>query len=348
MKVLTSFKHGLGDAVQFTIVLQHIKKYRPQWCVDVLSPYGKHSCFYGLCDRSLIMYQDNPNRSNYQQSITVRWSESWSRTSAGIPGTKPAIALAHEFHIELDPHLFYYKINVPPREKMLVHKYISQLPENKGIVILHYEGNSSPWQKNLPHNTVRYLAKHFMGLGYVLVILDWDNRSPLPAESDRIFCPEKNNALWDGHDTGNAATIVALIDRAKLFIGIDSGPLHCAGATATPSIGIWTRNHPIHYYDLADNVTHLLPHNARSRIYGRRVELQSYFEDHYRHAYYNDNTLTDQIMATACELLERPRPSFPITDTIVFDEPWKRRIQYIQPKQYWVVGATPDHTRTFP
>src|SRR6516225_911916 len=50
--VLIRFAHGLGDAVQFTAVLRHIQKHRPEWEVDVTSLRGKHSAFHGLCRRS--------------------------------------------------------------------------------------------------------------------------------------------------------------------------------------------------------------------------------------------------------------------------------------------------------
>ncbi len=35
MNVLIEFAHGLGDAVQFSVVLKHLRKYKPDWNIDV-------------------------------------------------------------------------------------------------------------------------------------------------------------------------------------------------------------------------------------------------------------------------------------------------------------------------
>lgn len=65
--------------------------------------------------------------------------------------------------------------------------------------------------------------------------------------------------MWHGKGTGDAESLAALIDASRLLIGVDSGPLHVAGATTTPTIGVWTQHHPVHFFDLADNVLHLVP-----------------------------------------------------------------------------------------
>ena len=47
--MLIKFPHGLGDAVQFTVVLKHLAKAYADWAVDVVSKRGKHTAFRGLC-----------------------------------------------------------------------------------------------------------------------------------------------------------------------------------------------------------------------------------------------------------------------------------------------------------
>ena len=52
---LIKFRHGLGDAVQLTTVLQHLKHYHPDWDVDVAALIGKHSAFHGLCRKVFVL-----------------------------------------------------------------------------------------------------------------------------------------------------------------------------------------------------------------------------------------------------------------------------------------------------
>jgi hypothetical protein len=91
-----------------------------------------------------------------------------------------------------------------------------------------------------------------------------------------------------GTGTGDAEGLAALIELATLMIGVDSGPLHVAGATTTPTLGVWLRHHPLHYFGLADNVTHLVPENHAALLRGDRAAGEAFFRAHYRHQTYRD------------------------------------------------------------
>jgi ubiquinone/menaquinone biosynthesis C-methylase UbiE len=111
------------------------------------------------------------------------------------------------------------------------------------------------------------------------VILDWDRRSPL-IEQEHIHNPGASHELWGGIGTGDAEVLAALIGASALMIGVDSGPLHVAGACSTPTIGVWTRHHPVHYFDLAANVTHLVPEDHAS--YAAGPHALAFFARNYR------------------------------------------------------------------
>jgi ADP-heptose:LPS heptosyltransferase len=149
------------------------------------------------------------------------------------------------------------------------------------VVLIHYQGNTSAEYKNLRHELVREVCSGLLDSGAVPVILDWDRRSPLPDEK-RIFNPRAGMGLWHGYGTGDAEVLAALIEMSRLMIGVDSGPLHVAAATSTPSIGVWTRHHPLHYIAPADNVTHLVPRNHPSLLRGNRRLGEAYFQKHDR------------------------------------------------------------------
>src|SRR6266849_6473300 len=90
--------------------------------------------------------------------------------------------------------------------------------------------------------------------------------------ADRGRCGGPGNMQWAAVDTDH---------QCALMIGVDSGPLHVAGATTTPTIGVWTRHHPIHFFDLANNVLHLVPGDHEK--YAPGPDAIDYFTKYYRH-----------------------------------------------------------------
>ena len=159
-------------------------------------------------------------------------------------------------------------------------------PDTQGkypVTLIHYEGNTSGQDKNLSHELARTVCEVAAAAGTTPVILDWDRRSPLP-DGLRILNPGAEHPLWEGRGTGDAEILAAVIDAARLVIGVDSGPLHVAGATRTPTIAVWTNHHPVHYFDLADNVLHLVPGNHTQLVHG--PQALEFFQSHYRHHVY--------------------------------------------------------------
>ena len=287
-KVLIRFRHGLGDAVQLTIVLKHIKKQRPSWVVDVESLVGKHSCFYGLCNASYRARRDKINTRAYDQVFNVWWHDPDGTIRCDCPATKVTKSLIQEFKLEPDPELYTYEVPITKEANTLAQQYIDKLPQKKGFVTIHYQGNTSSSRKNIPEPIIRNVARSVNAAGYIIIILDWDSRSNLP-NTKTIFRPGKKENIWNGMGTGDASTIAALIQKSCLFIGIDSGPLHVAGATSTKSIGVWLKHHPIHYFDLSNNVKHLLPNSAQKHLRsGQKSKITDYFESNYKYKYYGN------------------------------------------------------------
>lgn len=329
-KVLIKFRHGLGDAVQLTIVLKHIQQQRKNWIVDVESLTGKHSCFHGLCRTSYRTKRDKIN-NNYDKVFEVRWLDPNSTPLFDCPATKVTKSLIEEFSLTPDPKLFNYHIAIQNKNKLLAQNYINSLPNNKGFVAIHYQGNTSRSNKNIPEHIIKNVAQNIIRLNYSVVILDWDARSNL-SNSKTIFRPGKKEPLWDNTGTGDAGTIAAIIEKAALFIGIDSGPLHVAGSTSTSSIGVWIKHHPIHYFDLANNVKHLVPQNANNFIRSNNnTKTKNYFEQTYRHQYYNNlqKTLLNEvhtILKTSKKTIELQKKeclsSPKIVDSIVLQNQW--------------------------
>jgi FkbM family methyltransferase len=293
MHVLIKFRHGLGDAVQLTAVLNHLRHYHPDWRVEVGALVGKHSAFHGLCHRAFAIDREHPNLARYGQVFELAWDECHT-CYADWPATKAERCLLEVFRLRPIAERCRYAIQRGEGTQALARRYLESIcktgPGPSGrfpAVLIHYEGNTSRERKDIPVDVVRRLCDDILEAGAVPVILDWDRRSPLPDDS-RIYNPNVHAELWGGTGTGDAEALAALIELSVLMVGVDSGPLHVAGATTTPTIGVWLGHHPLHFFGLADNVMHLVPQQHAGLLRGDRATGEAFFRNHYRHQTYRD------------------------------------------------------------
>jgi len=287
MKVLLRMKHGLGDNAQFTIVMRHIQYYFPDWEIDIIVGRGKQSYFKQFASRILLRKEDEYNFRNYDRLLDVDWPPA-NVCSPHVPSTKVTRFLQNYLHVEPIADLYKgYEITITSKEQQLADEYVATLP-NKPFAIVHYLAKTLKFAKSLTHNDALFICKQILKQDCTPVVLDWKNESPLP-DQQTIYNPGADNAIWQGESLSSAGTIAALISRAKLYVGVDSGPLHVAGCTRTPTLAIWHGHHPINFYDLCDNVTHLVPESGRGlkAIKGQDKPLcRTYFEKEYNHVYY--------------------------------------------------------------
>lgn len=295
--ILHKFHHGIGDAVMFTAVLKHLKSYRPDWEQDVWALKGKHTAFTAVARDG---FDNEPPRSKYNNFYDHSWDECWD-SWPDSPGTKTALCLRQKFNLSPVWELLKYEMSIGPAAKDRAETYIKTLP-NKPFVLIHYEGNTSQKEKNLPHQVIRDVCDYLLDRGYTPVILDWDRRSPIP-DQRTVFNPDVDNPIWMSHGTGDAETIAALVERAALFIGIDSGPCKVAYCTKTPNLTCWVGHHPYHYVDNAPNVLHLVPDNHRDHLRGDKLAGLEFFARHYRYETYGPGQLTGYIKQQAAKLL---------------------------------------------
>ncbi len=294
--VLLEFRHGLGDAVQLTAVLAHLRHFFPDWNIQVAALQGKQSCFYRLADEVHLLEQIRDRPIPVDERISLDWHEC-ETDHEHWPSTKVARCLLEVFQVAPRPEWMRYTIPRGARETQAARDYLREITgatpaarERFPVVVIHYQGNTSQSRKDLPHDLIAEVCRDAIEQGYVPVVLDWDRRCPF-VDNTRIFNPGVGHPLWEQSRagqarTGDAATLAALIEASALMIGIDSGPLHVAGATTTPTLGVWHQHHPVRFFDLAENVTHLVPENHACRAPGP-LSL-AYFETAYRHHTYQD------------------------------------------------------------
>ena len=104
-KVLIKFRHGLGDCVQLTVVLRHLRVAHPDWEIDIVSSYGKHTVFNGLCRQSFIC---SPAQK-YDLTFDLKWDEC-TETYSNHPSTKAEKCLKEVFKLDVNPELCSYKM----------------------------------------------------------------------------------------------------------------------------------------------------------------------------------------------------------------------------------------------
>ena len=269
---LIRFTHGLGDCVQLTSVLRHLAFARPDWQWDVAVTAGKRSCLRGLSRESLDYHE--LQRPDYSTVLELAWDEP-DRCYQNSASTKVERCLIDVFGLTPQPDLAGYTIRCNAEELAAARIVRESLGP---FALLHYEGNTGASEKNLSHTEAAAICELVRGRGMQPVILDWDRRSQI-VDSGLV-------QHWPG--PADAAAIAALTTEAALAIGIDSGPLHVFAATRTPTLGVWTRRHPLHYMTpAATNVLNLVPrdHERFLRRIGRENGA-AFFQHHYRQLVY--------------------------------------------------------------
>jgi hypothetical protein len=282
------FPHGFGDAVQLTVVLEHLRELHPGWSVDVATKPGTESLFRGLCRRAITWESGRawPDVEGYERVAALRWSEP-DQTYADSPSTKAERCLREQFQITPREDLCRYHIEPTDAHHRRADAYVRSVvgvsnSDRAPIVALHYQGNSARTRKNIDEQIVRRLVDVIRTAGFVPMILDWDRRSRLLALAG-VVNPGAGHTLWGPIGTGDGGALAALIARCAMMVGIDSGPAHVAAATNTPTLVVWRRHHPVNYFCPADNVTHVICARQHKYIRGNADVGQAYFDVNYRY-----------------------------------------------------------------
>ena len=287
------FPHGFGDAVQFTAVLQHLRKYRPNWRPSIYCKAGAHSLFQGQVEAIGIMDRDNMGKvyqEDYALVHTVRWLEP-EATYSDSPSTKVEKCLREEFGITPEPELWDYRVNLSRGDELAAFRALESIAERRDdgrfrVVAIHYQGNSFRESKNLDENVIRELVPVIREAGYVPLILDFEPgyRSSLLQERMRgVKCFGHDHHLWKGLGVGDGSALYSMLRQVALVVGIDSGPEHLAAATDTPTIVIWGRHtHPINYFSPARNVLHVVRKDQHKYIRGDIQTGKRFFDENYR------------------------------------------------------------------
>lgn len=285
--ILLRFTDGLGDHVQFTVVLRHLQVLRPDLEIDIQCNHWCRSLFTGLA-RNIYSHEQQPP-GPYEIAHTVRCKEPKKELQSAYPdspSTKSEIFLRE--NLKLAPRLDlcrYARLAVGIRSS------------GPPYCLIHHQGASWPARKNVHETALRPLIAELLLAGIEPVLLDWKNRSPLRYVRGVRHVGREGGCMEAGH-------LACLAAGATLNVGIDSGPGHIFGCVERPALIVWTGHHPLHYYGLSPNVTHLIPAGHERMILGNadeRRQAATFFRHHYRWAIYDPGRIAHRLVELAAE-----------------------------------------------
>ncbi len=283
LRLLIRFPHGFGDAVQFTIVLRHLRAHFPRWAISVAVKPGIRALFSGLVEEILLL---DASSEGFDLERTLAWHEPCD-CYADSAATKAEKCLREIFRIEPEQSLCRYHVcpdsQATRDAASFAERLHEQFPHKRGFVLVHYQGNSARRFKNIPEEVIASACQMISKSGYIPVLLDFDQRCRWRERGpNELVVLDSTHRLWRGRGIGDAGTIAALSDRATLCLGIDSGPGHVFAAGRTPTIITWTWHHPLHYIPPASHVTRLIPADHRQLLRGpNAVAGEAFFVQHY-------------------------------------------------------------------
>ncbi len=243
-QVKVAFPHGLGDCTMFA---HQIPLYTRRGIeVEIACNPDKHILFAGTGARMVPMRQGSPKYEwahppaaapAPDRSLACWNKAAWNFSTSPMPDIGRPEELWEEYcsqRLDLRPHL----------DAALVREVVDFLaPLPRPVILLHTIGNSYQDTKSLPDHVTRQLYHELLDQTEgTLVLLDWDNRVP-KLNHFRV------RHLTDDWKRINVASLLALLERSDLIIGIDSGPLHAARYTNTPALGVFAHrdHHPVRY-----------------------------------------------------------------------------------------------------
>lgn len=234
------FHHGLGDASNaahlFSIWTSKGHKVKVDATADKAVLFQAAGCEVVSSSPAI---HDWPHAAGPGRPLTT---DPWSgnKTAANlVSGHLPYLGSYQDLwgtlvqqRLSLDPF-----IQDETRKK--VHDAIESLP--RPLVLFHSMGNTGGHAKNLTAGQQKTFIEQVLdGTDGAVLALDWDNRV-------LRFPHGRYRHLQDDLWAMNLYELYCLMSEADLIAAVDSGPLHFARFTNTPSLGIWTRNFPSHY-----------------------------------------------------------------------------------------------------
>ncbi len=279
------FRHGLGDVVQLTVVLRHLRSKWPGRKLYVGTYEKWLGVLDGLADEQFDHKAPAPDGC---EVVELDWHEP-QRCYANHPGTKAERCLLEVFNIEPDLGLCGYQLTPGPDAHAAADEWLADrfgdLSSRPPFALVHYHGHSSRARKDLTEKIAAETCEALVAAGVTPLVFDERGESPL-------------NPEWLVRTLPPPIVTAALATRSRINIGIDSGPGHIFGAVANAAVIAWYEHHPYHFYEPNEHVLHLVPEDHHRLLKPRQAkEACEFFQQHYRHRAVGRERLPDVVAA---------------------------------------------------
>jgi hypothetical protein len=251
-QINVAFRHGLGDCVHFSrLVSLYIAR---GFNIGVACTPDKRMLFEAAGAR-LLESSDGAAIHNWGNPVGETFDghgNHWIGSKIGHNISEwplPNIGNKEQLWQELVSN----RVDVAPlisnEDRQVVQRWLSRLA--KPVTLFHSKGNSAQDRKSLPDTVAAEFYREFLDQCQgTLILLDWDRRVPR-LSSGRV-------RHLDDIGSCSTARMLTLMLEADLLIGVNSGPLHAAGLTGLPAIGVWMPG----YYPAA----HTLPRRNQLNV----------------------------------------------------------------------------------
>jgi hypothetical protein len=228
------FDHGLGDCVNFAHLLSlHVQRGHKY---EIQASKDKHILFAPLgipCKEQLEWSEHVPWHDGGhidEQNSDQYWLYNKAALNLNV-APLPEIGNRQELWRELADSKLDIIPSLPPRDIETISNYVAGLP--RPLILLHTMGNTNQGIKSMPNDLVNDLYIRLLDqTSGTLILLDWDDRAPR-------FSSYRVRHIADDMHKFSTSELLALMSKADLLIGVDSGPLHSARYTNTPTIGFF-------------------------------------------------------------------------------------------------------------
>ena len=264
-KILINFTHGLGDCIDYSIVIKHLKNACSNLIIDVVTHPGHQWALQGFADNVFTVVKKLNKDYDFvfkEEFVYPKLNPNWGiiDPSFNVPPTKVTYTLLENFKIKPKRELYYCSFNPSDFAKASIDKLHKDVIKNHKYAVINYMGSTNRADKDLTHDEAKQICDILLNQGYLCIIADYFNNCPFANEKD-IISINKSHLPWLWRGEPDCGVLYELINRANIFVGIDSGPAHVAIATKTPTYVIWMEKgyHPLVAFNFANNCTHIIP-----------------------------------------------------------------------------------------
>lgn len=241
---LVRFKHGLGDAVYFSLILRLYALRGIPITVGIsddkkcLIRAAGQTCWEGPYGNEMLKHPweyPSVNLHSGHGRLLLGNKIGWQVSNPPLPYLGDAEALWDD----LVATRFSLETEVSTDQRDAVSRWFDKMA--RPIILYHSRGNTNAGTKSITDEQSLTLYEAVaQRSGGTLVVLDWVNQCPPGDGVHQRHLSEFGNC--------DVPTLWEMIRQADLMVGCDSGPLHLARLTKTKTIGFWqNRHYPARY-----------------------------------------------------------------------------------------------------